>query len=221
MNPRVMTFDVFGTVLDWRTGLERDLASRGISLTEARFEAILAAQDRMEQEGFRLYSEITQVSLQQVLGLGEPEAAEIAGHVGHWPLFPDSSRALHRLLDQVPCVAMTNSDRNHGEQVQGQLGFRLTHWICAEDVRVYKPSPIFWRAVAARTGYPLDRSWWHVSAYADYDLHTARALGLTTVYVQRPHARPAPADHVVHDLDELADLVEQIGTGRRELARCP
>jgi hypothetical protein len=47
-----------------------------------------------------------------------------------------------------------------------------------------------------------------VSAYADYDLRTARELGLTCVFVQRPHSRPGTADVSVPDLAALADLVE-------------
>jgi hypothetical protein len=39
----------------------------------------------------------------------------------------------------APCVAMTNGDRAHGAQVQAALGFDLSSWICAEDVRCYKP----------------------------------------------------------------------------------
>jgi 2-haloalkanoic acid dehalogenase type II len=210
MLPAVLTFDIFGTVLDWRAGLARDLANHDIALTPAAFEAILTEQDRLEHERFRSYSEITNLSLVHVLTLPDQVAEAIAANLGTWPLYPDSARALRRLLDHIPCVAMTNSDRVHGEQVQGQLGFRLTHWICAEEVRVYKPDPGFWHAVAARTGWTLDRSWWHVSAYADYDLSTARSLGLATVFVQRPHSRSGPADHTVSDLDGLANLVERV-----------
>ena len=53
----------------------------------------------------------------------------------------------------------------------------------------------------------ISPAWWHVSGYADYDLDVARRLGLTTVFVARPHARPGAADHQVSDLAGLADLV--------------
>ena len=68
------------------------------------------------------------------------------------------------------CAAMTNSDREHGEQVQEQLGFRLNDWLCAEESRVYKPAPAFWRVMARRAGIEPGPHWWHASAYADYDL---------------------------------------------------
>jgi len=49
-------------------------------------------------------------------------------------------------------------------------------------------------------------AWWHVSAYADYDLTTARALGLTTILVRRPHHRPGAPDLVDRAFDDLSEL---------------
>src|SRR5688572_11394954 len=139
--------------------------------------------------------------------MDELRAYGVGERVGTWPLFADSIDGLRRLQAIAPCVATTNSDRHHGEQVQAQLGFRLSHWFCAEDLRAYKPNPDVWHTVAARLGIPLDRRWWHVSAYGDYDLSAARELGLTCVYVERPHCRPGPADIAVRDFLELAALI--------------
>jgi FMN phosphatase YigB (HAD superfamily) len=105
---------------------------------------------------------------------------------------------------------MTNSDRIHGEQVQAQLGFRLSHWFCAEDARVYKPAPQFWHFVAGKLGVELNKSWWHVSAYGDYDLRVTRELGLTNVFIERPHAREGVSDLRFADLSALARYVEEL-----------
>ena len=102
---------------------------------------------------------------------------------------------------------MTNSDRAHGEQMQQQLGFRLDDWLCAQESRVYKPNPQFWRLMASRRGIKPGPRWWHVSAYADYDLAVTNQLGLTTVFVDRPHARPGAASHSVRDLAGLVTLL--------------
>jgi FMN phosphatase YigB (HAD superfamily) len=102
---------------------------------------------------------------------------------------------------------MSNSDFAHGEQVQDQLGFKLSDWVCAEELRLYKPSPEFWRAVARRCGLEPGRDWWHVSAYADYDLEVARSLGLTCVFVAREHSRPGSAHYEFPDLGALADFL--------------
>ena len=197
MKPSLMTFDIFGTVLDWRSGLgERD------------FDRLVDVQGELEQERFRPYTEIVAESLVRVRRMDAVSAARMAAEAGNWPLFPDSREALRRMKRIAALAATTNSDRAHGEQVQAQLGFRLDAWICAEEVRAYKPDRRIWEAVAKRLGRPFDRSWWHVSAYADYDLRTARELGLTCVFVQRPHSRPGDADLTVPDLTALADRLE-------------
>lgn len=204
MSIALMTFDIFGTVLDWRSGLRESL---GGALSEVDFDRVIDRQGELEQERFWPYAEILAQSLVDVLGLSAQKAARIGADAGRWPLYADSARALRRLRAVAPCAATTNSDLAHRAPIEAQLGFALDGWICAEEVRAYKPDPQMWRAASRRLGVPFGRDFWHVSAYADYDLQTASALGLTCVFVQRPHARPGLADVVVEDLDALAALV--------------
>ena len=207
--PALLTFDVFGTLVDWRSGTLQAIACAGGMLPEARFDEVVDAQGRLEQATpGRPYREVVAESLIEIAGLAPAAAAHIGAEAGTWPLFPDSAAALARLQRLAQCGAATNSDRAHGEQVQRQLGFRLTHWWCAEEIGCYKPDPRVWQHAARAAGVPYGRGWWHVSAYADYDLSVARRLGLTTVYVLRPHRRAGEADLVVPDLCALADLVE-------------
>ena len=197
MKPKLLTFDIFGTVLDWRSGLG-----------ESDFDRLVDVQGELEQGRFRSYAEIVAESLVRVRRIDVVSAARIASEAGTWPLFPDSREALRRMQRVAKLAATTNSDRDHGAQVQAQLGFRLDAWICAEEVRAYKPDRRIWEAASRKLGQPFERSWWHVSAYADYDLRTARELGLTCVFVQRPHSRPGIADVTLPDLAALADLIE-------------
>jgi 2-haloalkanoic acid dehalogenase type II len=199
----VLTFDVFGTVLDWRRGLRAALGGR---LSDEEFERVIDRQGELERD-FRPYSEIVAQSLVEALGIEAREAARIGAEAGTWPLFPDSAAGLRRLRAIAPCAAITNSDPGHRPQIEEQLGFALDGWICAGEVHAYKPDAEMWRAAARRLGVAPGRDWWHVSAYADYDHRTARSLGLTCVFVRRPHSRPGPADLVVSDLGALADAV--------------
>ena len=216
MRPALFTFDIFGTVLDWRRGLRDAVTKAGARMDDLTFDRIIDAQARIESGPFRRYADIVAESLVQVLGLDAAAAAAIGRDAGEWPLFPDSADALRRLRRIAACAATTNSDLSHGRSVQRSLGFDLDAWICAEDVRAYKPDPRVWRVASARTGVEPGPAWWHVSAYADYDLATARSLGLTCVFVARPHARSGPGDLSVKDLSELADVAEsgKIPTGR-------
>ena len=205
--PQLVTLDVFGTVLDWRAGLVKAAAVQGVVVDDRRFQAVIDHQARAEAAAYRPYADIAADSFVKVLGLSREAARAIASTMGTWPLFSDSTDGLRALMRIAPCVAMTNSDQAHGRQVQEQLGFRLHGWICAEDVRCYKPAPEFWTAVASRRGMAFGKDWWHVSAYADYDMETAARLGLTTVFVERPHNVWGPSSLTAPDLRALATLI--------------
>ncbi len=212
--PSLISFDIFGTVVDWRRGLTDALAAVDVSLPwdpdhAAGFDAVIDAQGRIEQEHpGRSYRSIVAASLVDVLELPVAQADAVAATVGDWPPFPEASLALSRLSRIAPLVALTNSDVDHGGRVRARLGVSWAHWLCAGETGLYKPDPRVWDACARRTGVPGGREWWHVSAYADYDLGEAIRRGLTTVLVTRPHHRPARADVTVMDLAALATRLE-------------
>lgn len=206
--PRLLTFDLFGTVVDWREGLRAAVRAHGIDLTEEQFEAVIDAQGEDEPAGFRPYVEIVERSLVRVLGMDARDARAVGERAGEWPLFPDASGAIRRLLALAPCGATTNSDLRHRAAIEAQLGCRMTYWICAEAVGAYKPDPRIWQAAARAADVDYGQGWWHVSAYADYDLTTARGLGLTTVLVERPHHRPGTPAEVDLRVPDLATLAE-------------
>ena len=212
LTPVLVSFDIFGTVVDWRRGLVEACAAVGVPAARAEeaFDAIVDLQGRLEQSSpGRRYGPIVAESVREVLGLDVAAGERVASSIGAWPPYPDSAAALARLGQVAPLAALTNSDRDHGAGVRATLGpgVRFAHWLCAEDTDLYKPDPRAWDACAAATGVAGGPAWWHVSAYADYDLHEASRRGLTTVYVERPHRRPGAATHLVPDLAALADLL--------------
>lgn len=207
MKPALLTFDLFGTVVDWRTGLQQAL---GASFEDATFERVIDAQAEDEQASFRPYAEIVARSLTRVLGLDPESASTIGERAGEWAVFPDAPAAFTRLLQAAPCGATTNSDLAHRPAIEKQLGVSLDPWICAGEVGVYKPNPRIWDAAREATGVPFGPSWWHVSAYADYDLATAKGLGLTCVLIRRPHHRAGTPDLVDLAFDDLGELAAHL-----------
>ena len=209
--PRLLTFDLFGTVVDWRSGIVSALSRSGVALDDAGFERVINAQGADEQAAFRPYVEIVARSLESVLGVAPGDARAIGERAGEWPVFADAPAAFAALTRIASCGATTNSDPVHRAAIEAQLGVRLEPWICAGEVGAYKPDARIWEAARARTGVAFGPSWWHVSAYADYDLATARKLGLTCVLIRRPHHRagtPDLVDHTFADLGELAHALE-------------
>src|SRR5689334_1091443 len=128
--PRLFTFDIFGTVIDWRTGLLEAIRAKGGKAGDAEFQALIDQQAEAEHGPHRPYAEIVAQSLVNVLGMSRARARAIGEGAGEWPLFPDARDGIRRLQRIAPCVAMTNSDAHQGIAVQRQLGFRLSGWIC-------------------------------------------------------------------------------------------
>ncbi len=211
MKPSLFTFDIFGTVLDWQTGLTNAVRQAGYLFDPVRdMDRVVDVQGADEQAQYRAYRDIMRDSLINAFGMAPDVAVSIGAGLGAWPLFADSTAGMKALMKIAPCIAMTNSDYSHGEMIQAQLGFPLTDWICAEEARVYKPNPAFWHIAAQKSGVSFGRHWWHVSAYADYDLSVARELGLTCVYIPRPHCRPGFSHYQANNLLGLSKLINEL-----------
>src|SRR4029077_12696886 len=98
MAPTLLTFDIFGTVVDWRAGLRADLAPHGLALGDEVFNRVIDLQGVDQAVPFRTHREIPAASLVRVLRLGPAAADAVGRNVGRWPLFPDSRGALRPLL---------------------------------------------------------------------------------------------------------------------------
>jgi 2-haloalkanoic acid dehalogenase type II len=205
--PKLFTFDLFGTLIDWRLGLKRAAAQYDRELTDQEFDRVIDLQGELESGQFRPYREIAAESFVRGIGMRDYAAKQIGETLGQWPLYPDVRDGLRALMEIAPCAATTNSDHAHRVQIEKELGFAMSGWICSEDVGAYKPSIEVWRFARQRLGLTFGPEWWHVSAYGDYDLETAHALHLTCVFVERPHARLGPADVHVRSLLDLARVV--------------
>ena len=113
-----LTFDCYGTLIDWETGilagLRPMLTSRGIDANDEDILEIYAGLEAAAEAGpYRRYREILDGGMRGVAAnyRVEPSAAEIesfAGSVGAWPAFPDSAAALAALPPRFRPGAITN-----------------------------------------------------------------------------------------------------------------
>ena len=198
-----LSFDCYGTLIDWETGLLAVLApwarARGLELTgeelltayaqaEATVEAEVPAEAypgvlarAMRLLGENLGAEVT-----------EDDAARLAGSVPDWPAFADSHDALTALGSRFKLVILSNVDRASFAGSNARLGAEFTSVITAQDVGSYKPSQRNFDALlseAARLGVGPGRLL-HVAQSLFHDHVPAKRAGLPTVWINRRHARP-------------------------------
>src|SRR5438309_12103653 len=91
MPVRLLTFDIFGTVVDWRRGLAEAI---GRPLLDEEFDRVIDHQGRAEQGAYRRYRALGAESFAEVLKLDAAQADAIAAALGSWPLCPDAAAAI-------------------------------------------------------------------------------------------------------------------------------
>jgi putative hydrolase of the HAD superfamily len=228
---QAMSFDCYGTLIDWEAGLASVLTpwarSTGLDLDA---DALLAAYSRHEAEAEAAYphEEYPQILARSMRAVGSElgaqvspdDAQRLARSVPDWPAFADSADALAALSRRFKLIILSNVDRASFAASSRQLGVQFSAVITAQDVGSYKPSSQNFEALlgeATRLGID-DGKLLHVAQSLFHDHVPAQLAGLRTVWINRRVGRPgwgatpAPEAPVVPDWEfssmaALADAV--------------
>jgi 2-haloacid dehalogenase len=220
----VLTFDCYGTLIDWEAGIAAGLRAvldpRGVAVgDEDLLERFARHEAAIEAGSYAPYREVLARALRAVcadLGVEptEAEAAAFGGSVGDWPAFADSPDALARLAARYRLAVITNCDDDLFAASNRRLGVTFDWVITAQQVGAYKPSERNFEVAFERIGAPPERIL-HVAQSLFHDHVPAKRLGLATVWVDRRHDRPgsgatppasATPDLAVPDMATLAGL---------------
>lgn len=200
---QVLTFDCYGTLIDWERGildaLHSLIARHGLEPPEDdELLALYAELEPAAQAGdYRPYREVladvTRGFAEALdLRLAPGEEGALADSIADWPAFRDTPKALARLAERYDLAILSNIDRDLFEHTRprlvGDFGFDFAAVITAEDTRSYKPAiGHFWRAIEA-LGVPGARIL-HVAQSLYHDVVPAQSMGISTVWVNRRHGR--------------------------------
>jgi 2-haloacid dehalogenase len=229
----VLSFDCYGTLIDWESGILASLRSvlGGDTGQHAPDEALLEAyarhEARLEAGPWRPYRQVLTDAIAATVadrGKSVPASAraKIGGSVADWPAFPDSVAALARLRQRFGLAVITNCDDDLFEFSDERLGRPFTWRITAQQVGSYKPSKRNFEFGLQRIGLPPERIV-HVAQSLFHDHVPAHAMGLQTVWVNRRHDRagfgatpPASArpNLTVPDMATLASLAVRAAAER-------
>ncbi|MCZ7588291.1 MAG: haloacid dehalogenase type II [Gaiella sp.] len=194
----VLTFDCYGTLIDWEAGL---LAALRVALPDAGAiddDALLATYARHEAEAerppYRPYRDVLAAGVRGVaadhrLELANDAVVRFSECVRDWPAFPDSAEALGRLHERYRLGVITNCDTDLFAASQERLGTGFDWVITAETARAYKPALAGFELAFATIGVPRERIL-HVAQSLYHDHVPAKRLGLASVWIDRRHDRP-------------------------------
>jgi 2-haloacid dehalogenase/putative hydrolase of the HAD superfamily len=211
----VITFDCYGTLIDWESGIaEAFLSAARAEGGALDRDAVLAAyaeiEPRVEASGYRRYHEVlteTAVEVARRLGwrVDRDRAGFLAESLPGWRPFPDTAPALTALRERgygLGILSNVDDDLLAGTRRHFPVSFDLL--VTAEQVGSYKPAAGHFLEARRRLS---GRRWLHAAQSYFHDVEPTVALGIPVVWVNRKGERPAGAARPDAEVATLAELV--------------
>jgi 2-haloacid dehalogenase len=229
---KVIAFDVFGTVVDWYSGIaaeaERilpgvDGGAFALAWRAGYQPAMKGVMERLAagEGGFTLLDELHMSILGGVLrdfGIEGLDAARKRDLNKAWhrlPAWPDSVPGLARLRRKYVICSLSNGNIGLLTEMAKNAGLPWDCVLSAEVFKAYKPDPRTYLGVAAVFDVPPGQVM--LAAAHHDDLAAARTCGLRTAYIERPlefgpsqpkDVSPEPDNNLhARSIEHLADLL--------------
>jgi 2-haloacid dehalogenase len=196
-----LTFDVFGTTVDWRSGVAAEARRLGVlSGVEGDWERLAAAwralympsMDRVRRGDlpWTNFDRLHRASLEEVLrevgaeGFDPAARDELTLAWGRLPAWPDAAPGLGRLARRFTVATLSNGNRSQQTALVRFAKLPFQRLLSAEDFRHYKPDPEVYLGAANALGLE-PRQVMMVAAHKG-DLRAAQAVGMRAAFVERP-----------------------------------
>jgi 2-haloacid dehalogenase len=222
-----LTFDCYGTLIDWESGMVEGLRSlTGRLQNSLSRDQILQAHARHEsaQQAWtpaRPYRELLAIVYKRLaeewgIEVSWADCEAYGDSVKDWPAFPDSAESLAYLKSHYRLVILSNVDNRSFAHSQRKLGVSFDAVYTAEDIGSYKPAARNFEymlenlgALGVEKGRIL-----HTAESLFHDHRPANAAGLKSCWIYRRHAQsgfgatmdPGVMPHVDFRFDSMADL---------------
>ena len=215
MADRWVTFDCYGTLIDWEGGITDALAPllpADID-RDALAKRYIDVEAGLESDRYVSYREILDRAGRALLREhGIEGRSPLPASLPSWKPFPEVPVALRELRERGYKLAiLSNVDRDLLDHSIANIGVAPDLAVTAQDCGSYKPAPGHWeRFLRESRATPEDTI--HVGASQYHDMRPAAALGFRTVFVDR-HGEELTTSptRVIPDLSSLPETVAQLG----------
>ena len=210
-----ITFDCYGTLIDWRSGIEASFSrmarSAGVVVDGARILGEYARFERqIERQSYRPYREVLReasalVAASLVLPIPLAESGFLADSLPDWLPFDDTNAALERLRAAgIGLGILSNVDDDLLVETRKHFTVDFDLIITAQQVRSYKPGEAHFLA-ARRVIEPA--RWLHAGQSYFHDMIPTRGLGIPNAWINRHHEQAGAqraADRELTDMKSFA-----------------
>jgi len=192
-NVTFVTFDVYGTLIDWEGGaydaFAREAARDGVEIDrEDIVERFLAVQREIMAGSYELYAEVlrrTAVRIAKDIGweLEPSRSGFLPDSVQRWPAFKETNPTLQKFKKKVEVGLISNIDDKLLGQTRRHIPIDFDLVVTAQQVRSYKPDPAHFNECERRVG--TKKGWVHVAESYYYDVEPCLKKKIPVVWVNR------------------------------------
>ena len=218
MSERWVTFDCYGTLVDWNGGIRAEL-EKLFGVEDA--DKLLARFHELEPEiqaarPGASYREVLTIALERLaqdegLALPEGETSALARSLPSWPVFEDVPAALAEARDRGWKLAiLSNTDRDLIDASMVAIGIAFQRVVVASEIGSYKPAKRHWEVFREQAGVD-ETNHVHVAQSLYHDVAPASELGISCIWINRlgepEDSRPRKT---LTSLTGLADALEEV-----------
>ena len=192
-NIKFVTFDVYGTLIDWEEGayqaFSKEAEKDGYTLSrEELVPLFLRIQQEIKAGSYELYAEVlrrTAVQISRELGwpLEPSRSGFLPDSVARWPPFKETNTQLERFAKKFEIGLISNVDDKLLGETRRHFKVDFDLVVTAQQVRSYKPDPAHFKEAERRIG--TKKGWVHVASSYYYDVEPCVKLKIPVVWVNR------------------------------------
>ena len=186
----IITFDCYGTLIDWKSGIRDAFARAGLD-ADAALDAYNRVEPAVQSETYRRYRDVlTATAMRVAEALHQPikDGSFLAESLPTWRPFDDTNPALERMHDAgIKIGILSNIDDDLLAETVKHFTVDIDLIVTAQQVRSYKPGHAHFTAARERIG---DARWLHAAQSNFHDIVPTNQLGIDNAWINR-HGDPA------------------------------
>jgi 2-haloacid dehalogenase len=216
----LITFDCYGTLIDWELGMKNALKnlveSRGLSFDiKSMPQRYIEIEIEIEKETYRKYKEILALGVRRLfkekgIELASKEERIFADTITKWPPFEETTEVLRKLKEKYKLAILSNIDDELIQHSIKLIGVEFDGVITAEQVKSYKPSHGHWKRMTESFKLPKENVL-HVAASYEHDIVPAKELGFQVVWINRKNEKAKGIINPDYEFRDLRPLVNLLG----------
>jgi 2-haloacid dehalogenase len=219
-NVTFVTFDVYGTLIDWETGIYEAFAAEaakdGIEIDRATLIQMFHEIEReIESGSYELYAEVLrrtalEIAKRMEWPLEPSRSGFLPDSVQRWKPFKETNTQLQKLAKKYKLGLLSNIDDKLLGQTRRHIPIDFDLVVTAQQVRSYKPEPPHFTECARRIGGK--RGWVHVAASYYHDVVPCVKQRVPVVWVNRgKETLEASAKKPTAEVPNLKEVAKLLG----------